>query len=59
MKLFNYHANKATGMEIGIQCRYEILDDWLDTSLTLGCQIGDVAVFAVGGWVDLQEALVV
>lgn len=49
MKLFNYHANKATGMEIGIQCRYEILDDWLDTSLTLGCQIGDVAVFAVGG----------
>lgn len=47
--MLNYHANKATGVEIGVQCRYEILDNWLGTSLTLGCQIGDVAVFAVRG----------
>ena len=39
-----FHADKTTGMEICVQCRYEVLNNWLDTPLTLGSQIRYVTV---------------
>lgn len=52
-------AHKTLGMEIGIECRYEVIGDSMGADFTLGCQLGLVAGLAVGARVDLEEAVVV